>query len=168
MIITPRLYLYDADQTIWEAYLEGKDALARVLGANVPKKWTENADAFPIFIEMCKADPDLYEWGAKMIVYRPENLLIGSCGFKGKPNETGQVEIGYEIKPSHRNKGLAFEAAKGLVDFAFKDSLVKEVIAHTLPIENHSTKILQKLGFQQIGTHIDPDNGEVWKWQRHK
>lgn len=165
MIQTSRLNIIPCDLTLMEAVLAGNATLSRVLGVNVPKHWTENADAFPFFYELVKKDPALERWGAHLLVYRPDNLLIGSGGFKGGPTPTGTVEIGYEIKATHRERGLATEAAQGLIDFAWSHSEVTAVLAHTRPEENASTNVLKKLGFTFQGNAEDPDDGPVWQWQ---
>lgn len=168
MIQTSRLSLIDCDLDIWEAVLQGNNFLSQVLGVNVPKNWTENTDAFPMFVEMVKQNPDLVAWGGKLTIYKPDNLLIGTCGYKGKPSPEGMVEIGYEIKATHRGKGLATEAARALVDFAFNDPAVTLIIAHTLPNGSASTSVLSKLGFNCVGTDDDPDEGEVWRWELYR
>lgn len=165
MIQTARLNLIPADLVLMEAVLAGNATLSRVLGVNVPRKWTENADAFPFFVSILKKDPALERWGAHLIVHRGENLLIGSAGFKGGPTPEGTVEIGYEIKKSHRQKGFATETARGLVDFAFAEPAVTAVTAHTLPHENPSNALLKKLGFQFDGDTDDPGEGLVWRWR---
>lgn len=165
MIQTARLNLIPADLALMEAVLAGNATLSRVLGVNVPRKWTENADAFPFFFELIKKDPALERWGAHLIIHRTENLLIGSGGFKGGPTPEGAVEIGYEIKKSHRERGLATEVARGLVDFAFAEPTVKVVLAHTLPQENPSNVLLKKLGFLFDGDVIDPEEGPLWCWR---
>lgn len=164
MIQTARLDLIPCDVTLWEVILAGDAALNRALGVNVPRRWTENRDAFPHFFEMVKQDPSLEAWGAHLIVFREENLLIGSGGFKGKPTPEGTVEIGYEIRTSHRGRGLATEAARGLVEFAFGYPDVSVVQAHTLAAENASTSVLQKLGFQRLREVDDPEDGLLWRW----
>lgn len=165
MIQTARLNLIPCDLQLWEAILAGDATLSRVIGANVPKKWSENRDAFPHFVKQIKDDPSLERWGAHLIVFRPDNLLIGTGGFKGGPTPEGTVEIGYEIRPSHRQRGLATEAAQGLVDYAFSHAEVAAVLAHTLPHDNPSTRVLTKLGFLRDGEGQDPDEGLVWRWK---
>ncbi len=165
MIQTARLNLLPCDLALWEAILAGDATLSRVIGANVPKKWSENRDAFPYFIRMVKEDPSLERWGAHLLVFRPDNLLIGTGGFKGGPTPEGTVEIGYEIRPSHRQRGLATEAAQGLVDYAFSHAAVAAVMAHTLASENPSTRVLTKLGFLRDGDGHDPDEGLLWRWK---
>ena len=42
---------------------------------------------------------------------------------------------------------------------------VSLVIAHTLPLENASCKILRRCGYERAGGMIDPEDGLVWRWQ---
>ncbi len=92
-------------------------------------------------------------------------MLIGSGGYKGKADDAGVVEIGYGIAPAYRNRGLATEAAQGLVDYAFSQPHIKYVDAHTLAEVNPSTKVLEKIGLKNIESLTDPDEGEIWHWR---
>ncbi|HEV7348517.1 GNAT family N-acetyltransferase [Telluribacter sp.] len=168
MIETPHLHLIPCDDTLFEAIRMGNNVLARVLGVNVPKKWTGYRDVFTPSFHRWKAHPPLRDWWTHLIVHLPDRMLIGSCGYKGEPDADGIVEIGYEIRPSHRERGLATEAAQGLIDHAFAHGEVKKVIAHTLPGEGPSTRILKKLGFVRTGELEDPDDGLVWRWELKK
>ncbi|TLU98730.1 GNAT family N-acetyltransferase [Dyadobacter luticola] len=165
MIVTPHLRIVPCDDTLYDAIRMGNNTLARVMGVNVPKKWTEFRDTFTPSYHRWKAHPPLRDWWVYLIIYIPDNLLIGSCGYKGEPDANGMVEIGYEIIPSHRQKGLGTETAKGLLDHAFSHSIVKRVWAHTLAEENASAKILEKLGFAQTVDVNDPEDGQLWRWE---
>ncbi|MPR33588.1 GNAT family N-acetyltransferase [Salmonirosea aquatica] len=165
MIDTPRLRLFPCDDTLFDAMRMGDNVLSQALGANVPRKWTAFRDSFAPAGLRWKAHPPLRDWWVHLIVYRPDNLLIGSCGYKGEPDAEGKVEIGYEIRPSHRNLGLATEAARGLIDNAFTHADVRKVIAHTLPEESHSSQLLQTVGFVRTADFQDPDDGLVWRWE---
>ena len=103
-------------------------------------------------------------WWSYFPIYKPENKLIGSGGYKGKPTTEGVVEIGYEIAPAFRNRGLATEMAKGLIENALKDKRVQTIIAHTLAEDNPSTKVLQKCGFEKVQEINDPEDGLIWKY----
>ena len=59
-------------------------------------------------------------WWNYLIVHRRDVRLIGTCGYKGTPSFSGEVEIGYEIAESYQNQGLATEAAQALVENAFQ------------------------------------------------
>jgi ribosomal-protein-alanine N-acetyltransferase len=111
------------------------------------------------------ADPWIHGFA---LIQRADNAIVGSCGFKAPPNANGAVEIAYGINPDYRGNGYATEAARALVAYAFKNSKVHVVRAHTLPEANASTRVLKKCGFKQVGEVIDPDDGLVWRWEKHK
>ncbi|WP_025763063.1 GNAT family N-acetyltransferase [Dyadobacter tibetensis] len=165
MIETPKLRLVPCDDTLFDAIKMGNNVLARVIGANVPKRWTEFRDTFSPSYDRWKAHPPVREWWVYLTIHKEHNQLIGSCGYKGEPDSSGIVEIGYEIMPSLRGKGLATETARGLVDHAFGSKGVHKVIAHTLAEENASTKLLHNLGFQQTQDVNDTDEGALWLWE---
>ncbi|HVH66426.1 MAG TPA: GNAT family N-acetyltransferase [Gemmatimonadales bacterium] len=110
------------------------------------------------------ADPWTYGFS---IVQRGTGVAVGTCGFKGPPAADGVVEIAYGIHPEHQGKGYATEAAEVLATYAF-DSGAGVVRAHTLPEPNASTRVLTKCGFRYIGEVIDPEDGLVWRWEKHQ
>jgi len=100
------------------------------------------------------------------VVHREACRVIGTAGFKGPPDSSGNVEIAYGIVPSFQGRGYATEAAAALVEFALASAQVQVVRAHTLPEANASTHVLRKNGFTHIGTVVDPEDGTVWRWER--
>jgi RimJ/RimL family protein N-acetyltransferase len=102
------------------------------------------------------------------VVHRANATVIGKCGYKGPPDPDGVVEISYGIDPDHRGKGYATEAAAALASYAFGDSRVRVVRAHTFEKANASTRVLTKCGFRYIGEVIDPEDGLVWRWQKRR
>ena len=102
------------------------------------------------------------------IVHPGTAEVIGTSGFKGAPDADGMVEIAYGIAPGYQNHGYAAEVAEALVAFAFEREDVRCVRAHTLPTPNASTRVLTKCGFLHIGEVTDPDDGVVWRWERHR
>ena len=100
------------------------------------------------------------------VVDRASGLAIGSCGFKGPPDEDGMVEIVYGIAPEHQSKGYATEAAGALVAFAIDSGRVRVVRAHTFAEANASARVLLKCAFRKIGQVIDSEDGLVWRWER--
>ena len=102
------------------------------------------------------------------MVHRDGDTVVGKSGFKGPPGADGIVEIAYSVDTDHQGKGYATEAAEALVNFAFGSGLVRVVRAHTLPEANASTRVLTKCGFRHIGEVIDPEDGLVWRWEKHE
>ncbi len=107
--------------------------------------------------------PESAEWWTYWFVDPAAAMLVGLGGFKGAPAE-GLVEIGYALAPGWRRRGLATEAARGMIGFALADPRVERILAHTLPESNESTAVLERLGFALEGEMIDPDDGEIWRW----
>jgi [ribosomal protein S5]-alanine N-acetyltransferase len=94
---------------------------------------------------------------------RRNDEFVGGVGFVGKPvNNT--VEIAYGTFPAYQKQGIASEGCQMLVQLARQTDPAVRVIAHTLPEENYSTKILKKNGFQWVGLAHDDDEGTVWEW----
>ena len=128
----------------------------------------DKAQVSPDWLARVRASTEADPWTLGFIVvHRASATRIGSCGYKGPPDSDGMVEISYGIDPDHRGKGYATEAAEGLVRYAFCDSCVRVVRAHTFEKANASTRVLTKCGFGYIGEVIDPEDGLVWRWEKH-
>ena len=121
----------------------------------------------PIWLERVRVatgdDPWLLGFN---IVHNGSGSTVGSCGFKGPPDQDGMVEIAYGIGASHQNQGYATEAAEALVRFAFDRDQVRVVRAHTLGDRNASARVLSKCGFTSVGQVVDPEDGLVWRWEK--
>ncbi len=95
---------------------------------------------------------------------RREGQAVGFGGFKSLPVD-GVVELGYLTFPAHEGTGVATDITGLMLEIAREDG-VTLVLAHTLPEDNASTKVLRKCGFAQAGVADDPDEGVVWRWER--
>lgn len=163
-IETEQLILIPANTNLLQKAIAGNKHLAAELHVTIDEHWTEfGTFALQYVLDKLVLNPDEDLWWTYFPVYKKENILIGSGGYKGKP-EAGIVEIGYEIAPRYRNKGLATEMANGLIANAFKHKEVTTILAHTLGNENPSAKVLTKCGFKKVENINDPDNGLIWKW----
>ncbi len=74
---------------------------------------------------------------------------VGVAGFKGPPDARGEVEIGYSIVAGEQRRGFCTEAVDALLEFAFSDSRVAFVSAHTLDEDAlaPSKKVLERKNF---------------------
>jgi len=150
------------------ALIESEQALADLLGVELAENWLvfpESLNSLPQALEMLGKNPQILRWGMHLFVLKDENKIIGNGGFKGVPDADGMVEIGYAISPRYENQGLATEAARGMIEYAFSWSNVKMVDAHTLAEENASVKILQKCGMTHIAEKHDEEDGDIWQWR---
>jgi RimJ/RimL family protein N-acetyltransferase len=128
---------------------------------------TEKAELSTDWLARLHASTSADPWAHGFsMVHRETGVAIGKCGFKGPPAADGVVETAYGVDPEHQGKGYATEAAEALVTYAFSDSRVSVVRAHTLPEPNASTRVLAKCGFRYIGEVVDPEDGLVWRWEK--
>jgi RimJ/RimL family protein N-acetyltransferase len=127
----------------------------------------DRAEVSTAWIERLNDPAGVAPWilGFRIVVSETE-VVVGGCGFKGAPDETRTDEIGYGIDAEHRGKGYATEAAQALVEYAVRSGEVATVIAHTLPENNASARVLTKCGFRNVGEVVDPEDGLVRRWER--
>ncbi|MGZ8997337.1 MAG: GNAT family N-acetyltransferase [Allosphingosinicella sp.] len=108
-------------------------------------------------------DPRPDPWGCYLAVDGDET--VGTCAFKSAPNEAGEVEIAYMTFPDFERRGYATAMAAELTRIALEAG-APMVIAHTLPEESASTRVLRRDGFSHAGEVTDPEDGLVWRWER--
>lgn len=140
------------------------DVRARLAGMSPSEKTELSLDWLALVDSATSANPWIHGFA---VVQRIDRAVVGSCGFKGPPTPDGVVEIAYGVAPEYQGRGYATEAAQALVSYAFSHSTVRVVRAHTLPEANASTRVLVKCGFQCVGEVVDPDDGLVWRWEKH-
>jgi RimJ/RimL family protein N-acetyltransferase len=87
---------------------------------------------------------------------KPKRVLIGTGGFKGAPDASGEVELGYGIVPEYQRRGYATEAVRGWSEFAFRDRRVTTVVGQTLDGLTRSIGVMEKAGFHFAGAGDDP------------
>jgi [ribosomal protein S5]-alanine N-acetyltransferase len=104
-------------------------------------------------------------WIGYLTVDSSSNIIVGTCAFKGNPNKDNTVEIAYFTFPDFEGKGYATAMARALIGIALAQPETPQIIAHTLPRTNASTKVLQKVGMKFACDVIDPEDGPVWRWQ---
>lgn len=112
----------------------------------------EMKKAYGEMVETMHKLPGREEWGAEWkIELNGEGVVIGGIGFKGAPDEKGNVEVGYGIDEAYRRRGYATEAVGGLVRWATTQEGVRCVNAQTEEDNKVSQKVLQKNGFVRDG-----------------
>ena len=168
-IETENLILIPGNKNLLASAIQGNDFLSKALGYAVCSDWTEFGVApLAYTLKILTQSEDENGWWTYFPIHTIDQKLIGSCGYKGRPTPDGMVEIGYEVCPEYRQKGLGTEIANGLLTHAFKDEHIKIVVAHTLPMENASTNILRKLSFNKVSEIEDPEDGLIWRWEIKK
>lgn len=154
-LASKRLRLVAATRELVLADLEYGQALGAQLAADVPHNWPPDLydrEAMNYALRQLE-DPAGQGWSLWYLIaaFEGRDELIGICGFKGRPNVAGSVEIGYSILRQYRNLGFATEAVDRLVQWAFSHQNVVEVSAETLPHLQSSIRVMKKNGFVHTG-----------------
>jgi RimJ/RimL family protein N-acetyltransferase len=165
MIKTERLTLIACKQEHFDAFERNENELAEMLDVELADGWLVFPEVISYSREFLKNNPDAANWWMYFFIHSADRKLIGNGGFKGKPDDAGTVEIGYAVAPAYRGKGLATEAAQGLIDFAFSNAQIQTIQAHTLAEENESVKVLRKVGMEFVKEFNDPEDGDIRQWQ---
>lgn len=146
-----RLTLVAATAELIQADLAGPEALAEEMGAEVPDQWPPElyeSTSMRVALEQLR-DPAQHGWSLWYLLTKKHDPphVIGICGFKGKPDRAGSVEIGYSVLRTYRVQGYATEAVARLINWAFSHQNVVEVAAETLPHLKRSIRVMEKNGF---------------------
>ncbi|HHG83109.1 MAG TPA: N-acetyltransferase [Bacteroidetes bacterium] len=166
IIHTSSLKLIACDLKMLKTILNGRAAMAAALSVDVPENWSEfGTQPIQWTHDQLASEPTHLNWLTYLGIHKKDQRLVSTCGYKGKPDAQGIVEIGYEVHPDYRLKGLATEIAQALVGHAFSQPKVKQVIAHTLAKKNESSSVLQKAGFSYYSKIDDPEDGLIWQWR---
>jgi len=161
-IRTQRLRLVAMTANLARLQVEDRDAFFEALDVAPEASWPPelmDADAMAWLRSEIEADPDLAGWLFWVFIWpgaggQPDRL-VGGGGFKGGPDASGTVEIGYSMLLSFREQGLATEAVEGLLGWARRDSRVKRIRAETLPHLTASRRVLEKTGFTETGERTE-------------
>lgn len=99
-------------------------------------------------------------WG---IAYKPNNYLIGSCGFTWN-ERANAAEVGYELASQFWRQGIMSEALYAILNYAFEIRKVQFVTAEIMLENLASRRLLEKLGFQSQEIHRERG---FWKGKHH-
>lgn len=164
-LITKRLTLIACPPQMAEASGAGKRQLESLIGARIDPVWLEEdgRGLLSYYAYQLREDQTAIGWGMWLIRLDEEHTVIGSAGFKGKPDKKGCIEIGYGISPDYRRRGYTFEAVQALIGWAFDQPKVSRVTAECLPENRGSKRILEKSGMTNLGMQ-----GMYLKWSLEK
>jgi len=81
-------------------------------------------------------------------------------------NGQRQGEIGWAIGSDHRGKGLATEAVRRLISYAFEEREYHRLFAGTVITNTRSWKLMERLGMRKeahfVKAHAPSDPGREW------
>jgi [ribosomal protein S5]-alanine N-acetyltransferase len=161
IVRSERIELVSLTRDQLAAILGGQTAeVEEALDVTLPPNWLGDDDLLPQWrLEQIESDPTSQSWLLRALILAEPRTCVGYFNFHGPPGEDGWVEMGYEILPEHRRRGYASEAALRMMRWAHDEHGVEVFRASIGPDNEPSLKMIEKLGFEEIGTQMDEIDG---------
>jgi RimJ/RimL family protein N-acetyltransferase len=102
---------------------------------------------------------EVYGFGMWLVELKNEQTPIGICGIL-KRNTLEHPDIGFAFLPAFTGKGYAFEIASATLAFAKNTLHLPTILAITVPHNQASISLLEKIGLEYQQTINNADNGE--------
>lgn len=93
---------------------------------------------------------DFYDWA---VVDNLSKRMIGTCGFSRLDFENNLAEVGYVLNSSFWGQGIAAEALRAVMEFAFMTLNVRRVEAKYIVGNESSRRVMEKCGMSFEGVH---------------
>ncbi len=101
---------------------------------------------------------DEHGFGLYFVHGADDGRFLGRAGLKRvHVGGRDEVEVGYSIVAHAWGQGLATEAAQRLIEVAWQDLKLSELVSFTLPHNAASRRVMEKAGFayERDGTYAD-------------
>jgi ribosomal-protein-alanine N-acetyltransferase len=89
-------------------------------------------------------------FGMWALHHKADGEFVGRCGFRFL-DDTALVELGYTLHQRFWGQGLAVEAGRACLEYAFQHLEHDRIVAITLEENLASRRVMEKLGFQFEG-----------------
>lgn len=142
---TERLLLKEISESHVEDIfkIRSNEVINQFVQRNSPKN---NYDAlqFILSIKERTKDNQSFYWGISL---KNQASLIGTICLYNFSEDRKVAEIGYELLPDFHHQGIMSEALKAVLDFAFNDLHLQEILAMTNKFNENSKSLLLKYDF---------------------
>jgi ribosomal-protein-alanine N-acetyltransferase len=92
---------------------------------------------------------DRYGYGIWALRDRTDGRFVGRAGLRNTHvGGEDEVELAYALVADYWNKGLATEMAKAILEVAFEELGLTDVVCFTLPTNGASRRVMEKTGFE--------------------
>lgn len=160
-LLTDHLELRPLPAQAAAALPEDRDGASRALGFQLSAEWPDPHLA-GVLRRHAGASADTECFGVWVMIERSSASVVGDIGFRGPPDDGGEIEIGYSVIPSRRRRGYASEAAGVLVRWAQSRPDVAVIVAGCDVNNVPSIRTLERAGFRRTGEA----NGEIrWRYR---
>ena len=151
-LYTERLRILPLSLEHFRLLLDGMEKMEAALNLNLSgERFDENTQNAMngLYINALENRGNYLWYTSWQIIMKNENVAVGSACFKGAPDITGEVEIGYGLHEKYRGGGYMSEAVKEIACWALEQEGVFRVIAETEKDNLPSHHVLQSCGFSR-------------------
>jgi RimJ/RimL family protein N-acetyltransferase len=104
----------------------------------------------------CQREHGIQYWP---IFLKDGGTHVGCAGLR--PRDASTLELGFHLHPAFWGRGLAAEAARATIAFAFETLSVAALFAGHHPDNEPSRRLLAKLGFEHTHDELYPATGRM-------
>ena len=91
----------------------------------------------------------LYGYGLWAVCLKASRKLIGRCGIQDREyNGVCEIELGYLLDTKDWGQGYATEAVSAVIDYAFHQLGIEQIVAWIEPENERSVRVAQKTGME--------------------
>jgi RimJ/RimL family protein N-acetyltransferase len=101
-------------------------------------------------------------YGFFAVELKADTSLAGHIALK--PLGDDEIEIGWLLDRHYRGRGIAFEAATGMLHYGFEARGLDRIVAVMYPENTASRRVAERLGMAYQGTR--PERGSTVAWYR--
>lgn len=146
---TERLRLrHPRKEDVDELFVVFSDPAAMCYWSHEPWTDLEVAQKYLADINSGFEERTLFQWA---ITFAEEDRLIGTVTLLNWDKTNRHVEVGFMLSRKRWGKGLATEAVRAVLHFAFEHMNVHRVEAELDPRNEASARLLERLGFKYEG-----------------
>ena len=164
-----RLDLVPVTLELMEALLRGdRESAQPMIGYRLPATWPQGDETMLRFRStIARTQPEALPLLLRAMVLRADpEVMVGRIGFHGPPEDDGMLEIGYKVFPEYRRQGYAREAVLAMLRWAQRDPSVRRFRASVSPDNLASRHLVTGLGFVEVGSQWDEEDGEELVFER--
>lgn len=146
LLRTERLFLRNISPADLEALhrLRCDESVNIMVGRKTPSDLSETRQFISKIEHLIHENESMY-W---VISLKEDAELVGTVCCWNFDVKNGIVELGYEMLPEFRGKGIMTEAIKKVIEYAFDTLNARLITAFPSAININSVSLLEKIGFQ--------------------
>lgn len=118
------------------------------------------------YLAYIKTAYEFFGFGLWSVALSESGEVIGRCGLQPATDgysPQGRIELGYLISPDQRRNGYAYEACRGILEFAADSLGCGSVYARIDTRNAASINLAVKLGFEKLSGTESSERISLWK-----